>query len=39
MITAGCIGLIYSLLKVKCIDLSLLIDYNTYFKDVIQYYY
>ena len=32
-------SLIYSLLKAKCIDLSLLIDYSTYFKDVIQYYY
>ena len=33
------IGLIYSLLTaiVKRIDLSLLIDYSTYFKDVIQY--
>ena len=30
------IGLIYSLLTTiaKCIDLSLLIDYSTYFKDV-----
>ena len=35
------IGLIYSLLTAKCIDfnLSLLIDYSTYFKDVIQYNY
>ena len=33
------IGLIYSLLTAKCIDLSLLIDYSTYFKDVIQYYH
>ena len=33
------IGLIYSLLTSKCFDLSLLIDYSTYFKDVIQYYY
>ena len=34
------IGLIhYSLLTAKCIDLSLLIDYNTYFKDVTQYFY
>ena len=33
------LGLIYSLLKAKCIDISLLIDYSTYFKDVIQYYY
>ena len=33
------IGLIYSLLTAKCIDLSLLIDYSTYFKEVIQYYY
>ena len=32
------IGLIYSLLTSKCFDLSLLIDYSTYFKDVIQYY-
>ena len=23
----------------KCIDLSILIDYSTYFKDAIQYYY
>ena len=34
-------GLIYSLLKAKCIDLSLLIDYSCYstryFKDVMQY--
>ena len=28
------IGIIYSLLTAKCIDLSLLIDYNTYFKNV-----
>ena len=33
------IGLIYSLLKCKCIDLSLLIDYCTYFEEVIQYCY
>ena len=33
------IGLIYSLLAAKCIDLNSLIDYSTYFKDVIQYYY
>ena len=33
------IGLIYSLLTAKCIDLSLLINYSTYHKDVIQYYY
>ena len=33
------IGLIYSLLTAKCTDLSLLIDYSTYFKDVIQNYY
>ena len=33
------IGLIYSLLTAKCIDSSLLIDYSTYFKDVIQYYF
>ena len=34
------IGLIYSLLTAiaKFIELSLLIDYSTYFKDVIQYY-
>ena len=31
-------SLIYSLLTAKCIDLSVLIDYSTYFKDVIQYY-
>ena len=33
------IGLIYSLLTAiaKCIELSLLIDYSTYVKDVIQY--
>ena len=31
---------IYSLLRAKCIDLSLLIDYSTrHFKDVMQYYY
>ena len=30
------ISLIYSLLAAKCIDLSLLIDYSTNFKDVIQ---
>ena len=29
------IGLIYSLLSAKCIDLSLLIDYSRYFKEVI----
>ena len=33
------IGVIYSLLTAKCIHLSLLIDHNTYFKEVIQYYY
>ena len=33
------ISLIYSLLTAKCIDLSLLIDYSAYFKDVIQYVY
>ena len=34
------IGLIYSLLPAiaNCIDLSLLIDYSTYFKDVITQY-
>ena len=34
------IGPIYSLLPAiaKCIDLSLLIDYSTYFKDVITQY-
>ena len=31
------ISLIYSLLTAKFIDLSLLIDYSSYFKDVIQY--
>ena len=31
------ISLIYSLLTAKCIDLSLLIDYSTYFRDVIQF--
>ena len=30
-------SLIYSLLTAKCIDLSLLIDYRLYFKDIIQY--
>ena len=33
------IGLTYSLLTAKCIHLCLLIDYSTYFKDVIQFYY
>ena len=33
------IGLIYNLLTAKCIDLSLLINYSRYFKDLIQYYY
>ena len=33
------IDVIYSLLTAKCIDFSLLIDYSTYFKDIIQYYY
>ena len=32
-------GLIYSLLTSKCIDLSLSINYCMYFKDIIQYYY
>ena len=32
------ICLICSLLTAKCIDLSLLINYSTYFKDLIQYY-
>ena len=32
------IGLILSLLTAKCIDLSVLIDYSMYVKDVIQYY-
>ena len=32
-------GLIYRLLTAKCIDLFLLINYSTYFKDIIQYYY
>ena len=31
------ISLIYSLLTTKCIDLFLLIDYSSYFKNVIQY--
>ena len=31
------ISLIYSLLTAKCIDLSLLIDSSSYFKNVIQY--
>ena len=34
-----CERLLGELLTAKCIDLSLLIDYSTYFKDVIQYYY
>ena len=33
------IGLIYSLLTAKCMNLSLLIDNSTYFKDIIQYYF
>ena len=33
------IGIIYSLLTAEFIDLPLLIDYSTNFKDVIQYYY
>ena len=33
------IDLIYRLLTAKYIDLSLFIDYSTFFKDVIQYYY
>ena len=33
------IGLIYSFLTAECIDLSLIIDYSMYFKDIIQYYY
>ena len=33
------VGLIYSLLTAKFIDLSLLIDYSMYLKDIIQYYY
>ena len=33
------LGIIYSLSTAKCIDLPLLIDYSTFFKDVIQYYY
>ena len=36
-ITRPDIGLIDSLLTAKCSDLSLLIDYIMYFKDVIQY--
>ena len=38
-ITPPNIGIIYSVLTAKCIDLSFFIDYSTYFKDVIQYYY
>ena len=34
-----CERLLGELLTAKCIDLSLLIDYSTYCKDVIQYYY
>ena len=30
-------SLIYSLLTAKCIDLPLLINYSTFFKDVIHY--
>ena len=33
------VDLIYSLLIAKYIDLSLVIDYSTFFKDVIQYYH
>ena len=33
------IDLICRLLTAKYIDLSLFIDYSTFFKDVIQYYY
>ena len=33
------IDLIYSLLIAKYIDLSLVIDYSTFLKDVIQYYH
>ena len=33
------IDLIYSLLTAKYIDLSLFIDYSTFSKNVIQYYY
>ena len=33
------ISLIYSSSIAKCIDLSLLLDYTTHLKDVIQYYY
>ena len=33
------IDLIYSFLTAKYTDLSLVIDYNTFFKNVIQYYY
>ena len=31
------VGLIYSLLTAKCIDLSLLVNYSTYFRDLIQF--
>ena len=31
------VHVIYSLLTAECIDLSLLIDYRSYFKDIIQY--
>ena len=34
-----CVRVVGELLTAKCIDLSLLIDYSTYFKDVIQYQY
>ena len=34
-----CTRLLGELLIAKCIDLSLLIDYSTHIKDVIQCYY
>ena len=36
--SAGSVEPTCSLLTAKCIDLSLLIDYSTYFKEVIKYY-
>ena len=30
------IGQVYSFLTAKCIDLSLIINYSMYFKDIIQ---
>ena len=37
--TAGYRSNLQNLLTAKCIDLSWLIDYSTFFKEVIQYYY